>query len=177
VSLYAHGQCRCETCTAAVSANRKKYYAENGEATRKRNNQYRAEHRETVNERGRRYHAEHRESLLQQMKLRYANDSDAYVERVRQWRLVNPDRYREQTRKKNHLRRARINATKVVDFTQEQLEQKMAYYGNACYLQIPGICTGEFDHVDHREAAFKRRRSHDRQRAARVQTMQSAEER
>jgi 5-methylcytosine-specific restriction endonuclease McrA len=36
-----------------------------------------------------------------------------------------------------------------VKFSAEQLAQKKDYHGNKCYLQLPGICTGGSDAMDH----------------------------
>jgi len=41
-----------------------------------------------------------------------------------------------------------MKQVQVIDFTPEQFEQKMAYYGHSCYLKLD-CCTGAFDHVEH----------------------------
>jgi len=122
---------------------------ENQEAILAEKKQYYRKNRAEKLEWQKQYHAANREAKLAYNR-RYAEEnSSTAVENVRQWRLENPDRRRAQSRRNAQLRRARMAATAVVEFAQEQLEQKMAYYGNACYLQIPGICTGGFDHIDH----------------------------
>jgi 5-methylcytosine-specific restriction endonuclease McrA len=128
---------------------KKKYIAENREQVlegKKRN--YR-ETRESCLERSRRYYEANRASALEYQQNYRAEHRKKAVEVSRQWRLANPERYRDLMRLADHRRRARMKAAQVVEFTREQLDQRMAYYGHSCYLKIPGICTGGFDHVDH----------------------------
>jgi 5-methylcytosine-specific restriction endonuclease McrA len=46
-------------------------------------------------------------------------------------------------------RRALVRSAEIADFTAEQWEQKVAYWGNRCYLNLEGICTGSVDELDH----------------------------
>jgi len=63
-------------------------------------------------------------------------------ERVRKqnWGKLNPERQREWSRR----RRARQANNLVIEFTDEQLAQRMTYWGNRCWM-----CLGSFDEVDH----------------------------
>ena len=178
VSTYTNRRCRCDSCYEAVAEERRRHYAKNREAVAERGKQYRAENREAVLEKKRRYHHVNREACIERSKRRYnANreaateysrsyqaknreavreykrryvikNSEAVAERLRQWRLDNPDRDRENGIRATHRRRARKNAVQTVPFTQEQLEQRFAYYGWRCYLRLES-CTGGAEHVEH----------------------------
>ena len=91
-------------------------------------------------------------------------------DKMRQWRAENPDRARESARRwvqanrekasakssrwaarnpdkvkaRTQLRRARKKAATVYPITAVQIEAKMAYWGNKCWM-----CDGPFEHVDH----------------------------
>jgi 5-methylcytosine-specific restriction endonuclease McrA len=87
-------------------------------------------------------------------------------EAVRRWKKRNPQAHRdhnrryaqahpEQTLERVRLgaarRRARIAAATVVRFTAAQLEARLAYFGNRCW-----ICGVEADQVDHVKPLAKR---------------------
>ena len=74
-----------------------------------------------------------------------ANNPEQDRAHSRKWRQAN----REVIRNHNIKRRALQVAATVVPFTAAELDQRMDYHGNKCYLQIDGICTGAFDHVEH----------------------------
>ena len=100
-------------------------------------------------ERQKRHREANHKNIAQKKRRHYRENRETVLERNRQWRLANPDRYRASCRISHHRRRARLAAVTVIDFTPEQFEQKMAYYGHACYLKLPGICTGAFDEIEH----------------------------
>ena len=131
---YNFYKCRCDSCAAAKAEGARRHYDK---------------HRETILKSVFRYRMENRDVVLDYQRRYAAEKIEIGTERVRQWRLANPERSRDSKRVSGHRRRAKMKATQVVDFTREQLDQRMAYYGHACYLKIPGICTGAFDHVDH----------------------------
>jgi hypothetical protein len=133
----------------AIREQHKRYNAENREACAERARRWREANRETLRESKKKYHHANRETILEKQKRYREANCEAHRESVRQWRLANPERYREQSRIKSQRRRAKMKATQVVDFTREQLNQRMAYYGNRCYLRLPGLCTGNFDDVEH----------------------------
>ena len=161
---YSVHKCRCDSCAAAKAEEARQYREANRDKDLERKKRYREENPEKVAEGKHRWHvanrehvadinrlyrAEHRETVLEKKRRYAAENSAACVERARQWALDNPERNRDNMRRKNLARYAKKKAATVVDFTREQLEQKMAYYGNRCWIQIPGVCTGEFDHIDH----------------------------
>ena len=161
-STYSNRKCRCDPCSAARLeymhrwrrskngiACRKRYEAENREAIRAERKQYSAENSAAIVERVRQWRIANPERYREQLRQYTDETREIRSERNRQWKIDNPDRKREHARQYQHRRRARMMATQVADFTLEQMEQKMAYYGNSCYLQIPDICTGGFDHIDH----------------------------
>jgi 5-methylcytosine-specific restriction endonuclease McrA len=65
------------------------------------------------------------------------------------WRSENVEKVQANDRRSALKRRAREAAVDSVYFTSTELAQRMDYYGNRCYLQLPGICTGAFDNVEH----------------------------
>lgn len=132
-----------------VRERHKKYNAENREAIREYQRQYREANREKVREYHRQWRAKNPDSAAENLKRHRDANRDAIKERARQRALADPERHRENVRRGAQVRRARKKATQVVPFTNEQWEQKKAYWGNRCYLRIPGICTGSAEHVEH----------------------------
>lgn len=61
-----------------------------------------------------------------------------------QWAEANKARMREYGRFHASLRRARVASLASVPFTLEQLDARMRYFGNKCWM-----CGGAFEHVDH----------------------------
>ncbi len=124
-------KCQCESCCAARAAATK--------------------------DRERRYYRENRESKLEYRRNRYADQDYAESARAyaRTYRQNTPDRrrgdreYAEAQRLKSAIRRARKAKSPTIRYTTAQLAAKWAYWGNRCYLRIPGICTGDAEHVEH----------------------------
>jgi 5-methylcytosine-specific restriction endonuclease McrA len=131
-----------------LAKKKKLYIAENREAVAARQKRWREANRKTILEKQKRHYAENRETILERNRQWRAENSAACVEIARQWQLANPERHRELRRHADNRRRARMKEVRAIDFTPEQLEQRMAYYGNSCYLKLD-CCTGGFDHVDH----------------------------
>jgi 5-methylcytosine-specific restriction endonuclease McrA len=74
---------------------------------------------------------------------------------IRRWEAANPQKRLEHDRRRyatnpqkkhelNRRRRARETDALTIPFTPDQLAQRMAYWGNRCYM-----CGGPFEHVDH----------------------------
>jgi 5-methylcytosine-specific restriction endonuclease McrA len=85
---------------------------------------------------------------------------------VRRWKAKNPERHRaynkayaqrnpegilRRARKGAAVRRARIAQATVVKFTQAELDARMAYYGNRCW-----VCGAPGEQVDHVKPLVKR---------------------
>ncbi len=67
-------------------------------------------------------------------------DPEGYKAKVRAWRQANPATYRAA-----YLRRKLLLANAAhVPYSKEQLEAKMAYWGNRCW-----VCGGPFEAIDH----------------------------
>jgi len=143
---------------AWVEANRehvqdyhRNYRAERRPELLQRQLEYRKARRVELAAKQREYNANNREAIAEYMRTRYTGDgkfAESARQRVRQWVLDNPERARMNTRLAASRRRARIRNATVVPFTQEQLDQRMAYYGNRCYIKT-SACTGGFDDIDH----------------------------
>lgn len=63
--------------------------------------------------------------------------------KTKEWAQQNPERHREIVRLAEQRRRARKLGRSLL-FSREQLEAKMAYWGNRCWM-----CGGDFESVDH----------------------------
>jgi len=127
----------------------KKYHAENRETVAEMHRRYREANGEKVTEYNRQYRESNRQALRVAGQLYYRETREAKAERTRQRRLANPERWREIQRTSQGRRRARMKQVQVIDFTPEQFEQRMAYYGHSCYLKLPGLCTGALDEIEH----------------------------
>lgn len=157
-----------------IKSDVKKYYADHSEERRAYTRDYYLTHREECLEKQsalRRNNADRirardkkrREDNLQAYLAREKSYREANYEKRREqsarWRLENPEKMREsrQNWKKNNpekvlesaracgnRRRARKAQATVLDFTSEQLNCRLGYYGYMCYL-----CGGEADQIDH----------------------------
>jgi hypothetical protein len=127
-----------------VAESYRKYYYANQEARR----QQRIE-----------YYYKNRDVTLEKMREAYALNPEVHREKSRRWRELNPEKAAEtdarwhraniaKVLEKNRRRHARKKAATVVPHTVEQLAQRMAYYGNRCYLNLDG-CAGHFEHIEH----------------------------
>jgi hypothetical protein len=86
-----------------------------------------------------RYEA-YKEYQRSRKKAEWLRDPDAKRAKARAWRKANPSVYRAA-----NLRRRRLLANAVcIPYSKEQLEAKMAYWGNACW-----VCGGPFEAIDH----------------------------
>ena len=159
-------KCRCDSCSAVKSEDVRRHYEKNRDRYLERNRRYRTEKVEVAREYQKQWQAENREKLREyHRRWREANPGaaaaatrrwvennpeayDAACKRARQKALASPV-HRENVRQAAQRRRARKIAAPSVPFTSEQWEQKVAYWGNRCYLQIPGICTGGVEQAEH----------------------------
>lgn len=78
----------------------------------------------------------------------YANNRQKHAQAVRRWQEANRDVVLAKNRAATQRRRARKAANLVVPFTVEELDQRMAYWGNQCWIRGP-LCRGDGDTVDH----------------------------
>jgi len=145
--LAQHRQYRAEN-RDAIAKQRQQHYLENREEIAERARRHRKVNRKAIRAAKKRYYIENREKIWEYQERYRAENREKVAEHKRRWELANPERARENGRRSAGVRRARKRATQVVNFTQEQFEQKMAYYGNSCYLKLD-CCTGGFDEVEH----------------------------
>lgn len=64
--------------------------------------------------------------------------------RARQWAQDNPEQARKNALASLRRRRARLRKVQVMSFTHAELEGKVAYWGDRCW-----VCHGSWDHIDH----------------------------
>lgn len=67
-------------------------------------------------------------------------NADRRRQQSKEWRERNPDKIRAAMSR----RRARLRSAPSVQFTAEQLDQRMSMFGFRCWM-----CDGPFEHVDH----------------------------
>ena len=123
----------------------RRWYAQNRDLVAERAKQRRKDNPAVFSERRRTRYEANKERYLEQTREYYRNNRAKYREYRRDWDTRNPERAREFKR----VRRAIKMSATVIAFTVDQWEQKKAYWGNRCYLNIPGICTGEAATMEH----------------------------
>jgi 5-methylcytosine-specific restriction endonuclease McrA len=103
----------------------------------------------------RRYYATNREKKVVYARRWYEANRERHAENARRWARANPEKMAESRRRWNvanrekvaervRRRRARKAAVLTISFTTEQLAQRMAFWGNQCWM-----CGGPFEEVDH----------------------------
>lgn len=134
------GEPACSECLAAVTAAASERYRANPETKRQQSAQ--------------RY-LENREKLLAQTRRWQEANRDKVNAIARRWREAHPEetaaanrRFRENhpeaVRESSRIRRARKAAALTISFTREQLADRMAVWGNQCWM-----CGGVYEEVDH----------------------------
>jgi 5-methylcytosine-specific restriction endonuclease McrA len=134
-------QSECKQCrNRAVSI----YYAANRERYRVYSVGYRAANDERLRERRREYKRANRESLSAKARVYYRENRAALlakgVTRHRDWYARN----RGRSFAYSHARRAALRNVRINDFTADQWDAMLAYYGHRC-----GYCGGPLDPSTH----------------------------
>jgi 5-methylcytosine-specific restriction endonuclease McrA len=149
------GESGCEACLTSaarrvrqwnaanpekVLAQNRKWRAANPERKREWDRRWRAANPDKVSEYSRRYRETHPETFRASLQ-RYAEaNPDRIRASKRRWQAANPDSHRARQAR----RRARKAEALTIPFTVDQLAQRMAYWGNACWM-----CRGPYEEVDH----------------------------
>lgn len=143
---------RCAHCKACACERSSRYYAENVEKKLEYQRRYYAGNREHYL----RYYAENRERILEYGRRYRAENAEVHRDYQRQYRIENREKVREDSRRWLHenaeraaeyarKRRALMRDAAITKFTQEQLQQRVAYYGGKCW-----ICReADYEHMDH----------------------------
>jgi 5-methylcytosine-specific restriction endonuclease McrA len=124
----ANQEKRAESKRAWNQANRERN-AESWRSWYQANREKRAEYRRSNPEKGREATRRYREAHPEKV-----------AASVRSWSQANP----EKLRARDQRRRARKANALTIPFTSDQLTQRMALWGNRCWM-----CGGLFEHVDH----------------------------
>lgn len=111
----------------------KKYYKTHKEQVQKRHREYSkkyyAEHKEQERIRGKKYYVEHKE----QERIRGKKYREAHPEQIKilecRWRKDNPDKVRLRRMRRRALEKKALGAC-----TEEQLKERIAFWGSVCYL-------------------------------------------
>lgn len=170
-STYANRKCRCDACYAAKSASDRAYNLKNREQISQKRSEYYQANRDTVLAKQKEFRDANPELVREQKRRDYEKHYEKRLSAIRRWKNENPgynQRYYLQDpeyHRQRALRYAKLNPQRrceserrrrgrkrgavVVPFTREQWEQKRSYWGSKCYLQIPGLCTGGGDTMDH----------------------------
>jgi hypothetical protein len=129
VSQYTSGGCRCEPCKEAKRLSARQYYEK--------------KHDERV-EYSRNYRQENHDKFIESHRKTYYKHRQKNIDYSVKWARENRDKQRTYER----VTRLRRRAANGIKYTAAQLAERFAYYGNKCYLQLPG-CTGGAEHADH----------------------------
>jgi 5-methylcytosine-specific restriction endonuclease McrA len=106
---------------------------------------------ETVNERARLWEKANPEKVSEKNRRCYEDNRRKRAEDFKRWAAANPGYKRRQYAANpgtyaeiGRRRRARKASVLTVPFTAAQLAQRMAYWGDRCWM-----CSGQYDEVDH----------------------------
>lgn len=150
---YAHEN-RCKECKYAQG---REYHAkwrakpENKARMNARSAQWRIDNLEREKELNRKWRSENRDRKNATTKAWYESVGKQRIDPVKRqaanvrWREANPERYRELSVVHANIRRSRVAGVQVVDFSVEQLSDRLDYYGRKCW-----ICKeAPYEHLDH----------------------------
>lgn len=129
---------------AEIERKRRAKYAAAPEAVRERARDWAARNRTSTLASKRAYYEAHRDRLKQATKTRAALDPAKHAAGIAAAKAKKPDHYRALAAKNTSRRRARQATAASVPFTAPQLLQRMAYFGDRCW-----ICRGPRQAVDH----------------------------
>ena len=148
VYVYKKRGCRCDPCREAAVAENRRYDEKRADKIAATNKAYRQANAAQISERKAAYYAKNREAVLASCRIYSAANSAKKTQAAQEWAARNPERASKNWRRGAVRRRARLAESSIVPFTQEQLEQRLAYYGNRCYLRLD-CCIDQADHIDH----------------------------
>lgn len=145
MKTYKHAKCRCDLCKTAKREQSRKEREQDPEKVAEYMRRYNEKNRATLSEKNREWRrANHAAILAKKARYREAN-REALAAKQRAYNNENIEETRERGRKRYYAKKD----AQIAPFTTAQLAERMAYYGNRCYLRLPGICTGAFDEVEH----------------------------
>jgi len=129
VSQYTAGKCRCDLCKEAKRISAKEYY--------ENNKQNRIEY-------SRNYRVENHDKFIECKRKTYYKYRQKNIDYAAKWARENRDRVKAA----NKVSAGKRRNAKRIPYTVTQLIERFNYYGNKCYLELPG-CTGKAEHADH----------------------------
>lgn len=159
-TTYSNWSCRCAPCSDAwrikcrkyreknlqqIKVQKQKYYRENHAIRREAGQRWYEENKASALEAAKRWHAANPEKVREAQRKYHAENPHRRGEFRRRWRSVNKMKVRAATERRRALK---MNAS-AVPFTADQWEQKIAYWGDRCYLRITHLCTGNAEVMDH----------------------------
>jgi hypothetical protein len=173
-SGYSTHRCQCDPCKEAFRTFRRESYQRNKEAVAQRNKAWKDTNREKVSATTAAWAAENRDRRAAWQRARRAANPEKYNvlaraarqrdpehlrqyrsewrdknrERLRQqnieWRAANRERFKATDRLSSQRRRARLQNSLIVPFTNRQLLDRVAYWGDGCY-----VCRAPWEAIDH----------------------------
>lgn len=153
---YKYHKCRCIQCVEAYRVHdRERYRTKRAESQREYSRQYRQDNREQCAATIKRWKAANPDKVLKYKKLpadwkpRQVLSAEERKARRRKSHRAWVKRNPEYMRAAYKLKYARRRNAPAIPFTPEQWQQKVIYWGNRCYLQIPSRCTGVPQTMDH----------------------------
>lgn len=130
---------------AAVRARDRERYQQSKGAYAERRKRYYDAHRESVLAKSAEWHKENRDKCRgAEARYREANREKRREAGRRLYRETPVEQLRAKAVRNAHLRRARKRQSSIVPFTPQQLKDKMAYWGNVCWM-----CGGPMQEIDH----------------------------
>ena len=160
LSTYCAKGCRCDPCAEEKRLEARRYRVKHLETLQRKDRERYAADPDKKLAMCKKYRTENPEKCSETSRNYRKNNPDRVRAKDKRWKANNPDKDRAHSRKwrqKNRevlrahaaKRRSLESSATVVRFTAAQLSARMDYYGNKCYLQIYGVCTGNFEHVEH----------------------------
>jgi HNH endonuclease len=125
--------------------NRRRWERENPEKVRESHRRWARKNRDKTRAASRRYYYAHRDLQRERARQWRQQNQELYREIKRRWDQANAPKIREYAR---HRRAMKLAAT-IIEITPEQWAAWCDYWGDRCWLQIPGFCRGVADTVDH----------------------------
>ena len=124
----------------SIVAKQRARYLKNRDQVIARVGEYRAERRDKFIAYGKEYREANKDHLEAKRRKYYEVNKEEIAAYRRAKYKANPRKFLDG----NHRWRARVRESSAVKFSEESLLQRMAYFGNKCYM-----CGGPFEHVDH----------------------------
>jgi len=138
---FRPGRRVCRECSVLAG---KAAYLANSDRRKAASRAYHAANLEACRERSRLWSLANKDLTFERGRKRRLLSHDDIMEKQRLRRAANIEATREQSRRSEAVRRARMAEVLTIPFTKAQLDARLAYYGHKCWM-----CRGPYEHLDH----------------------------